>query len=215
MEATLVTEKYFEFLNAQAFPCIGAKAAVAKDHICCFEADHMACPKDDDAILEFLYRFITYYRKASDRFYSAAVIFKAPEPDSEATFDSLLWLRLRSLQAHDRKTYQHDSRVSSDPESPHFSFSLMQEALYVIGLHPKSNRKARRFEWPTLVFNPHAEFEKLREAGRFETMKKTVQKRDIKFSGSINPLVKDFGEQSEVFQYSGLHHDADWKCPLK
>jgi hypothetical protein len=27
--------------------------------------------------------------------------------------------------------------------------------------------------------------------------------------------LKDFGEASEVFQYSGVNYQADWKCPLR
>ena len=72
-----------------------------------------------------------------------------------------------------------------------------------------------QFKYPALVFNPHAQFEKLRSTAKYEVMKNTVRKRDIALSGSVNPMLQDFGESSEVYQYSGRKYDADWQCPLK
>ena len=208
-------QQYLTFLKQRAYPCIGAKAAVEKDHISCCVVDSMECPGNDSRILTFLYDFVTVYRKAPEPYHSAAVIFRHPHIADEKRFDALLWQRLDSLRQLDKQRYDHDPRVSPDPSSPNFSFSIMEEAFFIIGLHPASERKARRFEWPTLVFNPHAEFVKLRERNRYETMKKTIRKRDVKFSGSVNPMLKDFGEESEVFQYSGMAHGPEWKCPLK
>lgn len=58
------------------------------------------------------------------------------------------------------------------------------------------SRLARQFKYPALVFNPHAEFEKRSQADRYEQMKKVVRKRDVVYSGSVNPMLKDFGEAS-------------------
>ena len=52
-------------------------------------------------------------------------------------------------------------------------------------------------------------------SGKYEKMKHVVRKRDIAFSGSINPMLKDFGEVSEIYQYSGRKYDDTWRCPLK
>jgi FPC/CPF motif-containing protein YcgG len=102
-----------------------------------------------------------------------------------------------------------------DVSSPQFSFSLCSEAFYIIGLHPASNRKARQFSHPALVFNPHAQFELLRHGMKYEPMKLAVRKRDTSYSGSVNPMLQDFGTQSEVSQYSGRIYDKGWSCPLK
>mgnify|MGYP001586067322 CR=1 FL=1 len=77
-----------------------------------------------------------------------------------------------------------------------------------------SSRKARRFEYPAIVFNPHQQFEQLRRSKKYQAMRMMVRKRDERYSGSINPMLADFGEQSEVIQYSGRNYDANWKCPL-
>ena len=111
--------------------------------------------------------------------------------------------------------YTHDKSVDPDPSSPRFGFSLKEEAFFIVGLHPGSGRQSRRFKYPTLIFNPHAEFEKLRALGRYEKMKTIVRKRDVAFSGSVNPMLQDFGERSEVFQYTGMQYKEGWTCPLK
>jgi hypothetical protein len=45
-------------------------------------------------------------------------------------------------------------------------------------------------------------------------MKTAVRKRDEIFSGSVNPMLSDFGEASEVLQYSGKVYDETWTCPF-
>jgi FPC/CPF motif-containing protein YcgG len=210
-----IVQEYFDFLQAKGFPCIAAKAALSREHIHCFQADHMACPHQDADVLHFLYQFIQSYRKSKERFWSAAVIFKNPRDITEKQFDELLWSRLNSLRQLDQQNFVHDPRVDSDPASINFGFSLMSEALFIIGLNPSSKRKSRQFKYPALIFNPHQEFEKLRKSGKFEGMKRTVRKRDVSFSGSVNPMLKDFGQLSEVYQYSGITYDDNWKCPLR
>ena len=201
-----IIDDYLNWIGMKEYPCVGAKAALGLGHIRVMVADHMACPANDEQVLEFLYDFVDQYRNLSAPYHSAAVIFKQPEGAEEKVFDRLFWQRLRSLADLDRKVYASDRRVDPDPASPHFSFSLKEEAFFIIGLHPASTRASRRFSYPAIVFNPHAEFEKLRKSNRYEPMKKVVRKRDVAFSGSINPTLTDFGEASEVYQYSGVQH---------
>lgn len=207
--------EYFTFLANKEFPCVAARAALNKKHISVFVADHMACPKDDKSILDFMYSFVDEYRNSTSLYNSAAVIFKGPDIIDEYMFDQLLWQRLQSLTDIDTKQYVYDKRVSSDPNSKGFSFSIKEEAFYIIGLHPASNREARRFKYPTLVFNPHQQFVDLKSSNRYDKMKKIVRQRDTIYSGSVNPMLQDFGQSSEVFQYSGRKYDEFWQCPLK
>jgi FPC/CPF motif-containing protein YcgG len=214
MESTDVVKAYFAFLNHKPFPCIGAKAALAGDHIKCFVADHMACPKDDQAILQFLYDFVDEYRKSDESFYSAAVFFKDPKRLNEEIFDALLWERLQALSDLDAANHGYDKRVNTDPASRQFSFSIKEEAFYIIGLHPASSRRSRQFAYPAFIFNPHAQFEKLKETNKYDFIRNAVRKRDLAYSGSVNPMLEDFGKSSEVRQYSGRAYDALWQCPL-
>ncbi|MDB5253581.1 MAG: hypothetical protein JWP27_2750 [Flaviaesturariibacter sp.] len=206
--------EYEAFLEDKAFPCVAAKAALARNQVRCYVAGHMACPHHDAGILQFLYEFVDAYRAAGTSFHSAAVLFKGPETTSEEAFDVLLWQRLQALADLDRQTYAHDERVDADPASPAFAFSLKAEAFFVIGLHPASSRPSRQFGWPAIVFNPHAEFEKLRRTASYEKMRHIVRKKDLAYSGSVNPMLTDFGKASDVYQYSGRQYGPDWQCPL-
>ncbi len=213
-DQTIINE-FEKFIDNKIFPCIAAQAAVSRMHLKCLVAGHMACPNDDSGILSFIYDFVDTYRVSTSDFHSAAVIFKGPECIEEKMFDSLLWLRLQALTDIDSKNYSYDTRVSNDPESLNFSFSLKEEAFFIIGLNPSSSRPARKFKYPALIFNPHAQFEKLRESNRYEKMKSIVRKRDLVYSGSLNPMLKDHGISSEVNQYSGVNYSGEWQCPLK
>ena len=210
-----VVEEYHAFLEVKEFPCIAAKAAQARQQVKCKVAGNMACPKDDADILQFLYEFVDDYRLSQDFYHSATILFSGPQITNEEMFDVLLWQRLQALQILDAQNYSYDNRVAADPSSGKFSFSIKEEAFYIIGLHPASSRQARQFKYPALVFNPHAQFEQLRSTTKYEVMKNTVRKRDIALSGSVNPMLHDFGESSEVYQYSGRKYDGSWQCPLK
>lgn len=210
-----IKDGFFNRINSKSFPCVGAKAALARDHIESFMIEDMASSRDDENALQFLYSFVENYRRSPRKFHSAALFFKTPRLMSEEKFDELMWQRLQALSDLDARNYKYDSRVNADPFSPDFSFSLKEEAFFIIGLHPQSSRLARQFEHPVLIFNPHAQFEQLRKSGKFERMQQTIRKRDIKFSGSVNPMLKNFGESSEVWQYSGRKYNDNWQCPLK
>ncbi|CAN5831382.1 guanitoxin biosynthesis heme-dependent pre-guanitoxin N-hydroxylase GntA [soil metagenome] len=215
LEQDHITEEYHAFLNKKEFPCIGAKSAVTKQQLKCMVAGHMACPKDDRDILQFLYNFVDEYRNSTRLFHSATIIFKSPVIHNEEMFEGLLWQRLQALADVDAENHAYDRRVSSDPVNSFFSFSLKEEAFFILGLHPASSRIARQFKYPALVFNPHAQFETLRETDRYERLKNIIRNRDEEYSGSVNPMLEDFGESSEVYQYSGRKYDKQWQCPFK
>jgi len=203
-----------DFIGDKGFPCVAAKAAMAKDRMRTMVCDHIACPKDDWAITNFIYDFVDEYRTSRDLYTSAVVIFEGPQICTEEYFDEMMWQRLQAISDFDSRKYCWTKQVSSDPNSSHFSFSIKEEGFYIIGLHPGSSRKARQFQHPAIVFNPHDQFEKLRKTDKYSVMKETVRKRDIVFSGSVNPMLADFGQASEVYQYSGRHYNENWKCPF-
>jgi FPC/CPF motif-containing protein YcgG len=214
MAANDIIAAYLDFIRNQDFPCVAAKAALADNHIHAMVADHLGCPKDDERILKFLYEFIEEFRVSGTLYHSAVIIFTAPGDLAESDFDQLLWRRLQAISDLDALHARWDVRVKKDTSSPDFSFSIGEEAFYVIGLHANSSRRARQFRYASLVFNPHQQFEMLRKTDKYLPMKKAVRKRDIRFSGSVNPMLADFGESSEVFQYSGIRYDNNWKCPF-
>jgi FPC/CPF motif-containing protein YcgG len=143
-------------------------------------------------------------------------VFTGRAPATEQAFERRLWTELQRLHDRDDQAAGWDPTVSADPNDPHFSFSFGGTALFVIGLHPNSSRLARRFHWPTLVFNPHAQFERLRREGRFDQLRDAIRERDIALQGTLNPVLADFGERSEAEQYSGRDTtNGAWRCPFR
>ena len=123
--------------------------------------------------------------------------------ESEDAFHDKLWAQLQSLHDLDRAHHSWAEGVSSDPASSQFSFSVAGRAFFVVGLHPKSSRLARRAPCPALVFNFHNQFEALRAAGRYDKLQAAIRLRDVALQDSINPVLARFGEGSEALQYSG------------
>ena len=154
-------------------------------------------------------------RAQQSEYATFVAIFERPRNLDELQFENLFWQQLRALHALDAAHFDWDPNVRSDPADPHFSFSFGGQALYVIGLHANSSRQARRFRWPTLVFNPHEQFERLRADGKWKRMQETIRMRDRELQGTINPMLSDFGEASEARQYSGRAVEENWRAPFK
>ncbi len=85
----------------------------------------------------------------------------------------------------------------------------------MVGLSPVASRSARRFAWPTLVFNAHEQFEHLRAEGRYGGLQDRIRARELRLDGALNPNLADFGHHSEARQYSGRPTEATWTCPFR
>ena len=202
-------------VDDRAFPCVGAKAALAKGTLQVLACNRIDSSWDDLRIHDGLMRFAQAYRDEPGLFRSFAVVFEGPDDFDEATFERALWKRIQSLSDKDVwRGQDYDTRVSADPEDPHFSLSFGGEAFFVVGLHPHASRPARRFARPTMVFNLHDQFETLRAQGRYETMREKIMVRDEAIAGSRNPMLSRHGASSEARQYSGRVVDAEWRCPF-
>ena len=205
-----------EHVEEAAFPCVGAKAALAKGTLNVLACNRIDSAWDDLRIHDGLVRFAQDYREAPALFRSFAVVFdQGPTDLDEPAFERALWQRVQSLSDKDVWRGQpYDTRVSHDPGDPHFSLSFGGEAFFVVGLHPNASRPARRFARPTLVFNLHDQFELLRAQGRYETMREKILVRDEALAGSRNPMLARHGDASEARQYSGRVVDEAWACPF-
>lgn len=207
--------KLFAHVDARDFPCVGAKAALAKGTLDVLACDRIDSAWDDLRIHDGLLHFAQAYRDDPALFRSFAVIFEGPHDLNERTFETALWARVQSLSDKDVWRGQaYDDRVSPDPDNPHFSLSFGGEAFFIVGLHPHASRPARRFERPALIFNLHDQFERLRAAGRYEGMREKIMQRDEALAGSRNPMLARHGEASEARQYSGRAVGRDWACPF-
>lgn len=210
-----LADKFREFIHKAEFPCVGAKSALAKGTLQILIARDIRSNWDDRRIYDGITKVVRDYRANRTLFQSFAVVFEGPDDLDEVAFETFLWARAESLTNKDTWLGKsHDERVSSDPGNPHFSLSFGEEAFFIVGLHPRASRPARRFETPVLVFNLHDQFEQLRELGRYERMRAAIIERDIELAGSPNPMLARHGTISEARQYSGRDVEAEWNCPF-
>lgn len=145
-------------------------------------------------------------------FRSFLAVFGGTAPATEKAFEDALWATLRALHARDAEAW--DPAVASDPQDATFSFSFAGRAFYIVGLHPQASRPARQCTRPTLAFNLHDQFERLRREGRYDKVRSLIRERDRAFAGSVNPMAEDFGERSEARQYAGRAVGPGWECPF-
>lgn len=209
-------EKFERHVAGTAFPCVGAKAALARGTLRILTARALDSSWDDLRLQDALMIFAAEYRRHPALFQSLAVVFEGPVELSEEGFETAMWKRLQSISDKDAwRGLPYDGRVSPDAEDPHFSLSFGGEAFFVVGLHPNASRPARRLAHPTLVFNLHDQFERLRAADRYEGMREKILVRDESLAGSRNPMLARHGSSSEARQYSGRVVGDDWRCPFR
>lgn len=211
-----VPADFSEFVSSDRFPCVGAKSALALGHLATFEAGNIALPYADAAIHAALVAFGDGVAPERPAMQSFACLFRVGPVTSDEQFERCLWARLQALHDIDvRDGAGWAANVSKDPGSPHFSMSVGGVAYFVVGLHPGASRASRRFGRPALIFNPHAQFEKLRADGRYAAMQAIVREREVRAGHGVNPMLSEFGERGEAPQYSGRLVGPDWVCPLK
>ena len=207
----LILDTFAGTVESAAFPCLGAKAVLHRDTMRSDVFERLGTESAARGIVDGL-RAATEELDGS-RLRSYVAFFTEPRATDELTFEHLLWRQLQMVHDLDGAS-SWDPTVSDDPDSAHFAFSVEGRAYFVVGLHPGSTRWARRFAWPALVFNPHAQFEQLRVDGTYDTMRARIRERDADLQGTVNPVMADHGQTGEARQYSGRPVGDDWRCPL-
>ena len=206
--------EFAAFVDDDAFPCLAGKGVVhRRDHtLRIYEG--LGTEAAAAALAGDLAEFVRAVPADGAGMRAFVAVFRGPVPADEIAFERRLWRQLQRLHEHDDLGARWDPTVSADPDSAQFSFSFGGHALFVVGLHPASSRLSRRFAWPTLVFNPRSQFERLRSEGKFERLRTVVRERDVALQGTVNPNLADFGERSEARQYSGRATEPEWRCPF-
>ena len=196
-----LAEQFRTFVRDSGFPCVGAKSALRTGGMRFVVGRDIRSAWDDLRIYPNLLDLARSYRAEPKLFQSLVVLFEEEADLDESAFEETLWARVQSLSHKDQWLGQeHDPRVSDDPDSPHFSLSFGGEGYFVVGLHPRASRPARRFSRPALVFNLHDQFEQLRAQGRYEKLRGSIIERDVALAGSANPMLARHGSTSEARQ---------------
>lgn len=198
----------------QFYPCTGAISAFNQKSYRFGLYPELASDSAVRAVCHDLYCFLREFPFVDNHFITFISMFRGPLIESEQHFEDLLWTQLQAMHSVDSEFFAWDNSVADDPASHQFSYSIGGRSMYVIGMHSQASRLARTRPYPTMVFNLHQQFERLRALGKFETMKQTIRSRETAFQGSINPMLTSFGESSEARQYSGRAVPSDWSCPF-
>lgn len=200
------------FILEQDHPCIMAQTVFKMEQFEIHDYDELGSGATARKLIKDLEDYVKNYDFESNDFRTFLAVFPDSPEYSEIEFEKLLWKQLKFLSEAD--DCEWDPEVSSDPQSEHFSFSLCGKAFYMVGMHPGSSRMARQSPHPAIAFNLHWQFEKLREMGTYENVRDRIRQRDEELQGNINPMLEDFGKNSEARQYSGRAVSKDWKCPF-
>lgn len=210
------TDEFGELLSERIlgpdYPCLGARSVFKRERATVVLHDDLEAPETARTLLEQLREYAAAV-DPEEGFVSFVAGFRGPEVRDEKHFEEMMWGLLQRLHDVDEQPWAPE--VSADPNDPHFAFSVAGTPFFIVGLHPKASREARRMPLPVLVFNLHEQFESLREEGGFERMRDTIRRRDEELQGSINPMVSDHGETSEARQYSGRKLEKAWEAPFE
>ncbi len=206
-------EDFRAHIESEDFACVGAKAALNGKIFRFGFYDEMNAAETNRALARDLRLFADEQSRAGSNYASFAAIFGASQFENETVWETSLWSQIENLHRLDRHS-AWDASVSSDPDDVNFSFSFAGTGFFIVGLHPNSSRLSRQFSRAAMVFNPHAQFDRLRESNQYGRLQKTIRAREMNLQGSLNPNLSDFGTKSEARQYSGRAVEEIWKCPF-
>lgn len=212
MDNLSARKEFEDFILTNDHPCLMAQAVIKQQHYILSKYGDLGSTENVGAILTDIDQYIKNYNFSENEFYTFIAVFNGNRGFTELEFEKKLWIQLQLLHNEDRAKW--DQSVEADPKSTNFSYSLRGKAFYIVGLHPNSSRKSRQAPQPTLIFNLHHQFEKLRQLGVYEQTRDKIRERDYELQDNINPMLADFGQGLEAPQYSGRKVGASWKCPF-
>jgi uncharacterized protein len=195
--AQFVHNQFRALILDATFPCVGAKAAFNQGTYRFGMYPEMASRAATAGLYRDLQAFVAEQPAMGSNFATFVASFTGPHPDDWRYFDVRICRQLQSL--HDMESHEYDRRTRADAKSLRASFSFAGQAFFLVEFYAASPHWARRFAWPTLVFNPRHQFERLREEGKFERFQQAVQARERALEEGIN---------------RGVPKPTQPKCPL-
>jgi hypothetical protein len=214
LDSIAAFEMEFKALVSQKdYPCVAALRSYHKDdYQVGFYGNFGNCEEWRNLRNDLLF-FLQEQKKTNSIYLSFFAVFKETIL-SEEEFEQAMWKELSYLTSEEDRANDWAEGAVKDPLDPGFRFSLSGSEFFVVGLHPQSSRKARQFSRPILIFNIFDQFEELKKLGQYDSMVALNRARDLRFQGSVNPMVETYGEDWESIQFSGKSNPKTWKCPF-
>lgn len=213
--AGVAHDSFRAFVLDPEFSCVGAKSAIRRGGYRVGVYGDLDTPGSTAGLARDLFSFVEDRDEIGGRFRTFVALFTGPGVEDEAHFERLLWAQLQHLHEENRLHHEWSPSFGPDPEGPDFAFGFAGQAFFVVGLNPRSSRRARRFAWPTLVFNPSEQFERIREGGKLSRMQKVIRARELSLQGTLNPNLGALDALPEARQYSGRPVEEGWACPFR
>ncbi|MGW5527044.1 guanitoxin biosynthesis heme-dependent pre-guanitoxin N-hydroxylase GntA [Streptomyces xanthochromogenes] len=210
-----VHEQLTAWIESEEFSCLGAKSALRRESLRQVHVGAMGTEKATAQLHAALAEFVENDLSPEQNFATIVAVFEGPLALPEPEFHAQLWRQLTELHAYDAdRGYPWAEGADPDPDSPKFGFSIAGHPFFVVGLHENASRITRRFPFPAMAFNSHHQFRRLVDNGVYGGLQRRIREREMRLQDSINPNLAEFGESSEVRQYSGMRTDDQWQCPF-
>jgi FPC/CPF motif-containing protein YcgG len=213
-EECTMKEEFREHIMSKYFPYLNAKIVFQRNTFYFGFYDILASKHTTMLLWHHLMDFINRqsdFWTNNQIFTRYVACFRTLRDIDEIVFERLLWKQLQLIHAEDvQNGIKWAENDSDNPTDSNFIFSIGGRAFFIVGLHPNSSRKARRFQTPTITFNSLDQFTNLRQLKMFNEVKQVIRNNDLLQNKSINPNLIINHQKSDAFEYSGKLIHEDW-----
>ena len=203
-----------DLVRAKDYPCVPAILSLENNQTLIGLYSDFGSGSSAPNLYRDLIGFRDFQKSSNLPYLSYWAVYMDEPMMSETEYETHMWQELSALSSAEDVSVPWDPNFSSNPEDPNFTISLGGDGFFIVGLHSQSSRKARRFKWPAMVFNLYEQFEELDRSGKYESTVEKNRSREMKYQGSLNPMVAKHGDKWEAIQFSGKENPDTWKCPF-
>ncbi len=127
-----------KFIIENDHPCVMAKTIFSSKKYMLRSYSNFGSYLSARKILNDIRYYLNALEVMGDGYYSFIAVFDDDIKLNELQYEVLLWEQLKKNHTIDDSNW--DSEVSSDPKDHAFSFSILGQAFYIVGMHPNSSR---------------------------------------------------------------------------
>jgi FPC/CPF motif-containing protein YcgG/predicted heme/steroid binding protein len=211
----LAHDQFVQFVKQPSYPCVCARSTLYLNKYKFKYYDSKVNIKNNTLasdLSNFLLEQAEIWKSSNnkDRMLTTFVACFKQEEFSEQQFEFDLFTQLEHLHSLDNHDYSNKKNTTIFPHS----FNFGGRSFFIAGLHSNSSRRARRFTYPTLVFNALDQFEMMEES--YSEIHRMNCKRESVFDwdNNYNPMIDLIPRLGACVAFSGRQIDPEtWTCP--